>query len=333
MASEVMMEHRQLGQSALRVSAIGLGCMGLSGVYGPADDTESLTLIQKAIDLGVNHLDSSDMYGWGHNETLIGKALQGRRDRVVLTTKFGQVQNPGGPNQVNGRPEYVIQACDTSLKRLGVDVIDVYYQHRVDPKVPIEETVGGMKRLVEAGKVRFLGLSEAAPETVRRAHRVHPIAALQSEYSILYRQQAEDTLPTLRELGISFVAYSPLGRSLLTGQVQKPADIPEGDRRLAHPRFQGQNLVQNIELVHRLEAIARERGCTPGQLVLAWLLAQGPEVVAIPGTKRLDRLQENLGALNVRLSPADVASIGEAVPAGAAGGSRYPEAQMKGVHI
>ena len=328
-----MLEQRQLGKSALRVTAIGLGCMGLSGTYGPADDTESTTLIQKAIDLGVNHLDSSDMYGWGHNETLIGKALQGRRDRVVLTTKFGQVQNPGGPNRVNGRPEYVVQACDASLKRLGVDVIDVYYQHRVDPKVPIEETVGGMKRLVEAGKVRFLGLSEAAPETVRRAHRVHPIAALQSEFSILYRQQAEDTLPTLRELGISFVAYSPLGRSLLTGQVQKPADIPEGDRRLAHPRFQGQNLVQNIELVHRLEAIARERGCTPGQLVLAWLLAQGPEVVAIPGTKRLDRLQENLGALNVKLSPADVVSIGEAVPAGAAAGPRYPEAQMKGVHI
>ena len=328
-----MLEQRQLGKSALRVSAIGLGCMGLSGTYGAADDTESITLIQKAIDLGVNHLDSSDMYGWGHNETLIGKALQGRRDRVILTTKFGQVQNPGGPNLVNGRPEYVVQACDTSLKRLGVDVIDLYYQHRVDPKVPIEETVGGMKRCIEAGKVRFLGLSEAAPETVRRAHRVHPIAALQSEFSILYRQQAEDTLPTLRELGISFVAYAPLGRSLLTGQVQKPADIPEGDRRLAHPRFQGQNLVQNIELVHRLEAIARERGCTPGQLVLAWLLAQGPEVVAIPGTKRLDRLHENLGALNVKLSPADVVSIGEAVPTGAAGGPRYPEAQMKGVHI
>ena len=334
MASGVTgLEQRQLGQSALHVSAIGLGCMGLSGVYGPADDTESITLIQKAIDLGVNHLDSSDMYGWGHNEDVIGKALKGRRDQVILATKFGQVQNPGGPNQVNGRPEYVVQACDASLKRLGVDVIDLYYQHRVDPKVPIEDTVGGMKRCVEAGKVRFLGLSEAAPETVRRAHRVHPITALQSEYSILYRQQAEDTLPTVRELGISFVAYSPLGRSLLTGQVQKPADIPEGDRRLAHPRFQGQNLVQNIELVHRLEAIARERGCTPGQLVLAWLLAQGPEVVAIPGTKRLDRLQENLGALNVKLSPADVASIGETVPAGAAGGPRYPEAQMKGVHI
>ena len=328
-----MIEQRQLGRSGLKVSAIGLGCMGLSGVYGPADDTESIALIQKAIDLGVNHLDSSDMYGWGHNETLIGKALAGRRDRVVLATKFGQVQNPGGPNQVNGRPEYVIEACNASLKRLGVDVIDLYYQHRVDPKVSIEDTVGGMKRLVESGKVRFLGLSEAAPATVRRAHRVHPIVALQSEYSILYRQEAEDTLPTLRELGISFVAYSPLGRSLLTGQVQKPQDIPEGDRRLAHPRFQGQNLVQNIELVHRLEAIARDKGCTPGQLVLAWLLAQGPDVVAIPGTKRLDRLHENLGALDVRLSPADVARIGAAVPAGAAAGPRYPEAVMKGVHI
>jgi aryl-alcohol dehydrogenase-like predicted oxidoreductase len=328
-----VLEQRQLGRSTLRVSAIGLGCMGLSGVYGPADDGESVTLIQKAIDLGVNHVDSSDMYGWGHNETLIGRALPGRRDRVVLATKFGQVQNPGGPNRVDGRPEYVAQACDASLKRLGVDVIDLYYQHRVDPKVPIEETVGGMKRLVEAGKVRFLGLSEAAPETVRRAHRVHPITALQSEFSVLYRTEAEQTLPTLRELGISFVAYSPLGRSLLTGQVQKPQDIPEGDRRLAHPRFQGQNLVQNIELVHRLEAIARDKGCTPGQLVLAWLLAQGPEVVAIPGTKRLDRLQENLGALDVRLSAADVARIAEAVPAGAAAGPRYPEAQLKGVYI
>jgi aryl-alcohol dehydrogenase-like predicted oxidoreductase len=307
--------------------------MGLSGTYGPADDAESTTLIQRAIDHDVNHLDSSDMYGWGHNEELIGKAIKGRRERVVLTTKFGQVQNPGGPNLVNGRPEYVVQACDASLKRLGVDVIDLYYQHRVDPKVPIEETVGAMKRCVEAGKVRFLGLCEAAPETVRRAHRVHPITALQSEYSILYRTEAEQTLPTLRELGISFVAYSPLGRSLLTGQIQKPQDIPEGDRRLAHPRFQGQNLVQNLELVHRLEALARSKGCTPSQLVLAWLLAQGQDVVAIPGTKRFDRLQDNLGALKVQLSAADVASIAEAVPTGAAAGPRYPEAMMKGVYI
>ena len=327
------METRQLGRSTLQVLPIGLGCMGLSGTYGPADDAESTTLIQQAIDHGVNHLDSSDMYGWGHNETLIGKAIKGRRDRVVLTTKFGQVQNPGGPNLVNGRPDYVVQACDTSLKRLGVDVIDLYYQHRVDPNVPIEETIGGMKRCVEAGKVRFLGLSEAAPATVRRAHRIHPITALQSEYSVLYRAEAEQTLPTLRELGISFVAYSPLGRSLLTGQIQKPQDIPAGDRRLAHPRFQGQNLVQNLELVHRLEELAQSRGCTPGQLVLAWLLAQGPDVVAIPGTKRIDRLQENLGALNVQLTAADVARIAEAVPADAAAGPRYPEAMMKGVYL
>lgn len=327
------METRRLGRSTLQVSPIGLGCMGLSGTYGPADDAESTALIQQAIDHGVNHLDSSDMYGWGHNETLIGKAIKGRRDRVVLTTKFGQVQNPGGPNLVDGRPEYVVQACDASLKRLGVEVIDLYYQHRVDPKVPIEETVGGMQRCVEAGKVRFLGLSEAAPETVRRAHRVHPIAAVQSEYSVLYRGEAEQTLPTLRELGISFVAYSPLGRSLLTGQIQKPQDIPEGDRRLAHPRFQGQNLVKNLELVHRLEDLARRKGCTPGQLVLAWLLAQGQDVVAIPGTKRADRLQENLGALKVRLTAAEVASIAEAVPADAAAGPRYPEAMMKGVYL
>ena len=326
-------ERRRLGNSTLEVSAVGLGCMGLSGTYGPADDGESITLVHRAIDLGVNHLDSSDMYGWGHNEELIGKALKGRRDRVVLTTKFGQVQNPGGPNLVNGRPEYVVQACDASLKRLGVDVIDLYYQHRVDPTVPIEETVGGMKRCVEQGKARFLGLSEAAPDTVRRAHRIHPITALQSEYSLLYRAEAEETLPTLRGLGVSFVAYSPLGRSLLTGQIQKPQDIPQGDRRLAHPRFQGDNLVKNIELVHRIEAMARDKGCTPGQLVLAWLLAQGPEVVAIPGTKRIDRLQENIGALQVRLDAADVARLSEAVPSGAAAGPRYPEAQMKGVYL
>ncbi|HET7341471.1 MAG TPA: aldo/keto reductase [Methylomirabilota bacterium] len=327
------MPTRRLGHSTLDVSAIGLGCMGLSGVYGPADDNESISLIHRAIDLGVNHLDSSDMYGWGHNETLLAKALKGRRERVILATKFGQVQNPGGHNLVNGRPEHVIQACDASLKRLGVEVIDLYYQHRVDPKTPIEDTVGAMKRLVEQGKVRFLGLSEAAPPTVRRAHRVHPISALQSEYSILYRKEAEETLPTLRELGISFVAYSPLGRSLLTGQIHKPQDIPEGDRRLAHPRFQGDNLVHNLELVKKIEAFARDKGCTPGQLVLAWLLAQGQDVVAIPGTKRIDRLQENLGALKVTLSAEDVRRLAEAVPRDAAAGPRYPEAAMKAVHL
>ncbi|HXH84604.1 MAG TPA: aldo/keto reductase, partial [Candidatus Tectomicrobia bacterium] len=299
-----MLERRRLGTSALEVVPVGLGCMGLSGVYGPADDAESIRLVHEAIDLGVDHLDSSDMYGWGHNEELLGRALRGRRDRVVLATKFGQVRNPsGGPNLVDGRPAHVVQACDASLKRLDVDVIDLYYQHRVDPAVPIEETVGAMARLVERGKVRFLGLSEAAPETVRRAARVHPIAALQSEYSLLYRTDAEAALPTLRDLGIAFVAYSPLGRSLLTGQIRKPEDVAEGDRRLAHPRFQGDNLVRNLALVRRIEGFARDKGCTPAQLVLAWLLAQGPDVVAIPGTKRIDRLRENLGALSVRLSP------------------------------
>ena len=327
------MEMRTLGASGIKVSAIGLGLMSMSGIYGNANDEESIRVIHYALDKGINMLDSADMYGWGHNEELLGRALRGRRDRVVLATKFGQVQNPGGANQVNGRPEYVVQACDASLKRLGVDVIDLYYQHRVDPKVPIEETVGGMKRCVEQGKVRFLGLSEAAPTTVRRAHRVHPISALQSEYSLLYRTEAEETLPTLRELGISFVAYSPLGRSMLTGQIQKPQDIPEGDRRLAHPRFQGDNLVKNIGLVKKLEAIAREKGCTPGQLVLAWLLAQGREVVAIPGTKRVDRLQENLGALKVQLSADDVRRIADAVPADAAAGGRYSEAQLKTVYL
>src|SRR2546423_1694525 len=302
------MEMRTLGKSGIKVSAIGLGLMSMSGIYGNANDEESIRVIHYALDKGINFLDSADMYGWGHNEELLGKALKGRRDRVIVTTKFGQVQNPGGANTVNGRPEYVVQACDASLKRLGVDVIDLYYQHRVDPKVPIEDTVGGMKRCVEAGKVRFLGLSEAAPETVRRAHRVHPISALQSEYSLLYRKDAEETLPTLRELGISFVAYSPLGRSLLTGQIQKPQDLPEGDRRLAHPRFQGENLVRNINLVKKLEAIAREKGCTPGQLVLAGLLAQGPDVPAIPGTERIDRLQENLAALKVQLTDDDVSA-------------------------
>jgi aryl-alcohol dehydrogenase-like predicted oxidoreductase len=307
--------------------------MSLSGVYGPADDAASIALVQHALDRGIIHIDSSDMYGWGHNEALLGRAIRGRRGDVVLATKFGQVRNPSGGNLVNGRPEYVREACDASLARLGVEVIDLYYQHRVDPAVPIEETVGGMKRLVEAGKVRALGLSEAAPATIRRAHAVHPISAVQSEYSLLYRTEAEETLRTCRELGISYVAYSPLGRGFLTGQIQKPADIPEGDRRRDHPRFQDGNFAHNVELVHRIEALAADKGCTPSQLVLAWLLAQGGDVLPIPGTKRRDRLEENLGALAVRLSPADVARISAAVPAGAAAGTRYPAGMMKGVHI
>ncbi|HEY3098656.1 MAG TPA: aldo/keto reductase [Methylomirabilota bacterium] len=327
------MERRRLGGSTLEVSAIGLGCMSMSGAYGPGDDAQSIGVIQRALDLGVNVLDSSDMYGWGHNETLLGKALRGRRDGVVLATKFGNMRKPDGTPGVDGRPEYVPHACDESLKRLGVDVIDLYYQHRVDPKVPIEDTVGAMSRLVEAGKVRFLGLSEAAPGTIRRGHKVHPLAAVQMEYSLLYRTEAEQTLPTLRELGISLVAYSPLGRSLLTGQVHKLADIPEDDRRRQHPRFEEKNLERNVEFVRKVEQLARDKGCTPGQLVLAWLLAQGRDIVPIPGTKRRERLEENVRAAEVRLTADEVARLSDAVPVGAAAGLRYPEPQMKAVFI
>jgi aryl-alcohol dehydrogenase-like predicted oxidoreductase len=330
---EHQMEHRRLGRSSLDVTAIGLGCMSMSGAYGPGDDAQSIAVVHRALDLGINFLDSSDMYGWGHNEELLGKALRGKRDRVVLATKFGNLRKPDGTAGVNGRPEYVAEACDASLKRLGVEVIDLYYQHRVDPAVPIEETVGAMSRLVEEGKVRFLGLSEAAPATVRRAHAVHPIAALQIEYSLLYRVEAEETLPTLRELGISLVAYSPLGRSLLTGQVHKVADIPEDDRRRAHPRFQEQNLQRNVEFVRKIEQMARDKGCTPGQLALAWLLARGRDIVPIPGTKRRDRLEENVGALDVRLTAEEAARLADAVPVGAAAGLRYPEPLMKGVYL
>jgi aryl-alcohol dehydrogenase-like predicted oxidoreductase len=327
------MEYRKLGNSTLEVSALGLGCMSMSGTYGPGEDAESLAVIQEAIDRGVNFVDSSDMYGWGENEELLGRGIRGRRNLVVLATKFGQVKSAGGANLVNGRPEYVSQACDASLRRLGVDVIDLYYQHRVDPTVPIEDTVGAMARLIELGKVRFLGLSEAAPATIRRAHATHPITAVQTEYSLLYRTEAEETLATLRELGISFVAYSPLGRGLLTGHYTGPADIPQGDRRRVHPRFQDENLVKNLALVRRVEAIAREIGCTTAQLALAWLLAQGSNVVPIPGTKRRERLAENLGALDVMLEARDRERLAEAIPAGTAAGSRYPEPQMKTVYL
>jgi aryl-alcohol dehydrogenase-like predicted oxidoreductase len=329
-----MMRMRRLGNSSLTASSIGLGLMSMSGTYGKSDDQECIGVIHRALDLGINHLDSSDMYGWGQNEELLGRAIKGKRDRVLVATKFGQVRSPDGKgNLVDGRPAYVAEACDASLKRLGVDVIDLYYQHRVDPKVPIEDTVGGMSRLVERGKVRFLGLSEAAPETVRRAQAVHPISAVQSEYSLLYRQPGEDTIATCRELGISFIAYSPLGRGLLSARIKQAGDIPEDDRRRQHPRFQDQNLEHNVGLVRRIEEIAREKGATPSQLALAWLLAQGEDILPIPGTKHRSYLEENVEALSISLSKDDLARINEAMPLGAAAGLRYPEAQMKGVNI
>jgi aryl-alcohol dehydrogenase-like predicted oxidoreductase len=305
--------------------------MSLSGVYGPANDAESEDLIRHAIDLGIDHLDSSDMYGWGHNEEVLGRAIKGRRDRVVLVTKFGQTRRDGQANGVDGSPRYVAQACEASLKRLGVDVIDLYYQHRVDPSVPIENTVGAMADLVRQGKVRFLGLSEANPETIRRAHKVYPISAVQTEYSLLYRTEAEETRETTRKLGIGFVAYAPLGRGFLTGAIKSLADVD--GRRSAHPRFQPENFSHNRELVAKIEAVAVQKGCTPAQVTLAWLLAQGPDVVAIPGTRYVKRLDENLGALGVTLSPAEVSRISAAVPVGAAAGTRYPEAGMKSVYI
>jgi aryl-alcohol dehydrogenase-like predicted oxidoreductase len=327
------MEQRQLGRTGIKVSALGLGLMSMSGVYGNANDDESIGVIHYAIDRGINFLDSADMYGWGHNETLLGRALKGRREGVIVATKFGQVKLADGKQGVDGRPEYVMQACDASLKRLGIEVIDLYYQHRVDPSTPIEDTVGAMKRLVEQGKVRAIGLSEARPDTIRRAHKVHPIAAVQNEYSLLYRNEGEETLKATRELGITLVPYSPLGRSMLTGTVRGKADLPEGDRRLQHPRFQGDALDRNVALVARLDALAREKQCTTAQLVLAWMLAQGKDVVPIPGTKRKARIDENLAALSVKLSPADVQRISDAAPPGAGAGTRYPAENMKRVYL
>jgi aryl-alcohol dehydrogenase-like predicted oxidoreductase len=326
-------KRRRIGKNGPEVSAIGLGCMSLSGTYGPSNDKAAEALLQRAVDLGINHFDSSDMYGWGHNEELLGRALKGRRDRVVIVTKFGQTRQPGGANGVDGRPEYVRQCCDASLKRLGVEVIDLYYQHRVDPNVPVEDTVGAMARLVEQGKVRHLGLCEARPERIRRAHAVHPIAAVQSEFSLLYREEAMETRETTRELGISCVAYAPLGRSLLAGVVPDFANLAEGDTRGRHPRFEGENFQKNRALVERVEAIAADKRCTVAQLCLAWLLAQGPDVLPIPGTKRIERLQENLGALDVSLSQEEAETIGQVVPVGAAAGTRYPAGGMKGVYI
>ncbi len=333
MAQPDTIVRRRLGSSELLVCPVGLGCMSVSGAYGAADDAASEALIRHAIDRGANHLDTSDMYGWGHSEGVVGRAIKDRRGEVVLASKFGQTKPAaeGGRNGVNGRPDYVQQACEASLERLGTSVIDLYYQHRVDPAVPIEETVGAMARLVEQGKVRYLGLSEAAPETIRRAHAVHPITAVQTEYSLLYRTEAEETRRTTQELGIGFVAYSPLGRGFLTGAIQSLADVD--GRRASHPRFQAENFERNRELVAPVEALAAAKGCTPAQVTLAWLLAQGEDVVAIPGTRYAKRLDENLGALEVVLSPAEVESLSAAIPAGAAAGTRYPTGGMAAVYI
>jgi aryl-alcohol dehydrogenase-like predicted oxidoreductase len=328
-----MIERRRLGASGAEVSAIGLGCMGMSEFYGDGDEAESIATIHHAIERGVDFLDTADMYGVGRNEQLIGRAIADRRGKVFLATKFGNVRGADGSfGGVCGTPDYVRSACEASLKRLGVETIDLYYQHRVDADVPIEETVGAMARLVEEGKVRFLGLSEARPETVRRAHAVHPIAALQTEYSLWSRDAEAELLPTVRELGIAYVAYSPLGRGFLTGQFKTPDDFPEDDTRRRHPRFQGENFDKNIALVREIEGMAAEKGCSAAQLALAWVLAQGEDIVPIPGTKRRRWLDENIGALDVTLSRADIERIDAILPPGAAAGDRYHAAGMQTIN-
>lgn len=326
--------QRSLGRGGPRVSALGLGCMGMSEFYGPGDDDESIAVIHRALDLGVSFLDTADIYGLGRNEELVGRALRGRREQVVLATKFGNVRSPEGAFiGVNGRPEYIAQACDASLRRLKVEIIDLYYQHRVDPRVPIEETVGAMARLIEAGKVRHLGLSEAVPGTIRRAHKTHPIAALQTEYSLWAREPESELLPLCRELGIAFVAYSPLGRGLLTGAIRSLDHLTSGDNRRNHPRFQEGNLERNLELVQRVEDVARRKGRTPAQISLAWLLARDENVIPIPGTKRRNRLEENVAAMEIALSPAEVAELDAAATPEAVAGGRYPEAAMRAVNL
>ncbi|MGG1292014.1 aldo/keto reductase [Bacillus smithii] len=328
------MQKRKLGNFRLEVSALGLGCMGMSDFYSGRDDNESIKTIHRALDLGVTLLDTADMYGVGKNEELVGRAIKGRRDQVIIATKFGNVRAEDGTFLgVNGRPEYVKQACEASLRRLGVDYIDLYYQHRVDPNTPIEETIGAMADLVREGKVRYIGMSEAAPETIRRAHAVHPITALQTEYSLWSRDVEDEILPTCRELGIGFVAYSPLGRGFLTGKIQKFEDLEEDDYRRHSPRFQGENFQKNLDLVQQIRKIASEKGCQPSQLALAWLLAQGQDIVPIPGTKKIPYLEENLKALDISLTDDDLARINQVAPQGVAAGERYPEEVMKGVNL
>jgi aryl-alcohol dehydrogenase-like predicted oxidoreductase len=326
------MEQRTLGGQGLVVSALGLGCMGMSQSYGPGDDQESVATIHRALDLGMTFLDTADVYGPYTNERLVGRAIAGRRDEVVLATKFGNQRLDDGRRVVNGKPDYVRQACDASLERLGVDHIDLYYQHRVDRSVPVEDTWGAMAELVQAGKVRHLGISEAAPATVRRAHAVHPVSAGQYEWSLFTRDLEDEVLPALRELGIGVVAYSPLGRGFLSGRITSPDDFGEDDFRRNHPRFTGENFARNLELVDRVRELATSKGATPSQLAIAWVLAQGDDVVPIPGTKRRSYLEENLGALDVELTPEDLAAIEEVTPRGSVAGARYNPEMMANVN-
>ena len=328
------MEQRMLGQQGLRVSALGLGCMDMSEFYGAHDDATSTAVIHRAIDLGVTFIDTADMYGSGHNEILLGKAIRDRREGLIIATKFGNVRGPNGERLgISGKPDYVKSACDASLKRLGLDVIDLYYQHRVDPQTPIEDTVGAMADLVKAGKVRYLGLSEAAPNTIRRAHAVHAIAALQTEYSLWSREPEAEIFPTIRELGIGFVPYSPLGRGFLTGRFASNADLADGDFRKISPRFSEDNIEANRALLSVIETMAKAKRATPAQIALAWVMAQGNDIVPIPGTRRIAYLEENLNSMSVSLSPADLATLDAAFPAGVAKGDRYPAAAMGALNL